>query len=88
MSNNRRVIHVTCSMHGGTPGYANLVVNKRDGHIVLDPHATGAQAPSRRSDHELRSPVGDLQHPRAAVRQDAVRPVRRIAVLRECRRRG
>ncbi|MDQ3762104.1 MAG: hypothetical protein M3460_10530 [Actinomycetota bacterium] len=39
---NRRVIPTTCSLHGGTPGFTNLVVSKRDGAIVMDPHATGA----------------------------------------------
>ncbi|MDQ3763708.1 MAG: hypothetical protein M3460_19445 [Actinomycetota bacterium] len=39
---NRRVIHASCSVHGGARGFTNLVVHKRDGQIVLDPHATGA----------------------------------------------
>jgi hypothetical protein len=38
----RLVISVTCSVHGGTPGFTNLMVSKRDGDIVLDPHVTGA----------------------------------------------
>lgn len=42
MSSNRRVIHCHCSVHGGTPGFSNLVVQKVDGSIVLSPHATGA----------------------------------------------
>ncbi|MGH3549342.1 MAG: hypothetical protein ACRDQU_14770 [Pseudonocardiaceae bacterium] len=37
----RRVILVSCTTHGGTPGFTNLVVTKRDGAIELDPHATG-----------------------------------------------
>lgn len=38
---NRRVINASCTQHGGTPGFTNLVVSKRDGEIELDPHATG-----------------------------------------------
>ncbi|MDQ3760724.1 MAG: hypothetical protein M3460_03235 [Actinomycetota bacterium] len=38
----RVVIHATCSVHGGVRNFTNLVVSKRDGNIVLDPHATGA----------------------------------------------
>ncbi len=37
----RRVIHATCSVHGGARGFTNLVVTKRDGTIELDPHVTG-----------------------------------------------
>lgn len=40
--NNRRTIPATCTTHGGTPGFTNLVVSKRDGTIVLDPHAIGS----------------------------------------------
>ena len=39
---NRRVIHATCSRHGGPLGFTNLVVSKRDGQIELDPHADGS----------------------------------------------
>jgi hypothetical protein len=38
---NRRVIHATCTKHGGGAGFTNLVVSKRDGSIELDPHVTG-----------------------------------------------
>lgn len=38
----RTVIHVTCSTHGGARGFANLVVSKRNGEIVMDPHVTGS----------------------------------------------
>jgi hypothetical protein len=38
---NRKVIHATCLVHGGCIGFTNLVVTKRDGTLVLDPHATG-----------------------------------------------
>ena len=38
----RRVMAATCRIHGGTPGFTNLVVIREagSGHIVLDPHAT------------------------------------------------
>ncbi|MDQ3765595.1 MAG: hypothetical protein M3460_30470 [Actinomycetota bacterium] len=39
---NRRVLHATCSLHGGCRGFTNLVVSQRGGEIVFDPHATGA----------------------------------------------
>jgi hypothetical protein len=40
----RRVIHATCTAagHGSGFGFTNLVVTKRGGVIVLEPHATGA----------------------------------------------
>ena len=40
----RRVIAATCRVHGGTPGFTNLVVIREadSGRIVLDPHATRA----------------------------------------------
>lgn len=38
----RKVIPASCTTHGGTPGFTNLAVSKRDGDIVLDPRATGA----------------------------------------------
>jgi hypothetical protein len=41
MAPNRRVIHVTCKVHGGPRGFTNLVATKRDGLIELDPHVTG-----------------------------------------------
>jgi hypothetical protein len=39
---NRRVIHATCTKHGGGIGFTNLVVGKREGSIELDPHVTGS----------------------------------------------
>ncbi|HEX4099427.1 MAG TPA: hypothetical protein VHY21_02630 [Pseudonocardiaceae bacterium] len=36
----RRVIHVSCSEHGGPRGFTNLVATKRDAVIELDPHVT------------------------------------------------
>jgi hypothetical protein len=39
---NRRAIPAHCTTHGGTPGFTNLVLSKRNGTIVLDPHAIGA----------------------------------------------
>ncbi|MGH3511903.1 MAG: hypothetical protein ACRDQV_12790 [Pseudonocardiaceae bacterium] len=41
-SHNRRVIHATCSTHGGGAGFTNLVVSKRGGHVELNPHAGGS----------------------------------------------
>jgi hypothetical protein len=39
----RRVIHSTCAEHPGARGFANLLVTKVDGVIVLDPHAVGCR---------------------------------------------
>jgi hypothetical protein len=39
---NRRVIHATCLMHGGSRGFTNLAGTRSDGQIVLDPHVTGS----------------------------------------------
>jgi hypothetical protein len=39
---NRRVIHTTCTKHGGAAGFTNLVVTRHDGGIELDPHVTGS----------------------------------------------
>ncbi len=39
----RRVIPVSCTVHGGAHGHTNLVVRKLDGGTIeLDPHVTGA----------------------------------------------
>lgn len=38
---NRRVIDASCTQHGGSRGFTNLVVTKCDGDIELDPHAVG-----------------------------------------------
>jgi hypothetical protein len=38
---NRRVIDVSCSVHGGARGFAPLVCTKRGDLIELDPHAIG-----------------------------------------------
>ena len=38
---NRRAIGVTCAVHRGPRGFANLVVEKQGGEIILDPHVTG-----------------------------------------------
>jgi hypothetical protein len=40
-SRNRKVIHATCTVHGGARGFTNLAVSKRGGAIELDPHVTG-----------------------------------------------
>jgi hypothetical protein len=39
---NRKAIPVTCALHQGPRGFANLVVEKQGNEIVLDPHVTGA----------------------------------------------
>ena len=40
---NRRAIPVSCALHRGPRGFANLVVERKlNGEIVLDPHVTGA----------------------------------------------
>lgn len=41
VTNGRRAIPATCTQHGGTPGFTNLLITKRDGEIELDPHVTG-----------------------------------------------
>jgi hypothetical protein len=39
---NRTAIPVTCAVHRGPRGFANLVVERKpNGDIVLDPHVTG-----------------------------------------------
>lgn len=38
---NRRAIGVSCALHRGPQGFANLVMEKRGGEIILDPHVTG-----------------------------------------------
>jgi hypothetical protein len=38
---NRRAIPVTCAVHRGPRGFANLVVEKQGDEIVLDPHVAG-----------------------------------------------
>jgi hypothetical protein len=38
----RKVIHATCTKHGGSRGFTNMVLTKRDGEIELDPHTTDA----------------------------------------------
>lgn len=39
---NRRAIPVSCGLHRGPRGFANLVVERKpNGDIVLDPHVTG-----------------------------------------------
>jgi hypothetical protein len=40
---NRKAIPVTCALHRGPRGFANLVVERKEnGDIVPDPHVTGA----------------------------------------------
>jgi hypothetical protein len=38
----RKAIPATCGLHGGSIGFTNLLVSKRDGTIVLDPHVDGS----------------------------------------------
>ncbi len=42
LRSDRKVIHATCALHRGPVGFANLVVSKRGGTIVFDPHVTGS----------------------------------------------
>jgi hypothetical protein len=39
---NRCAIPATCTTHGGTPGFTNLVVSKRGGIVLFDPHVDGS----------------------------------------------
>lgn len=38
---NRIAIPVSCSVHQGPRGFANLVVEKQGSEVVFDPHVTG-----------------------------------------------
>ncbi|MEO7193337.1 MAG: hypothetical protein ABIZ05_00700 [Pseudonocardiaceae bacterium] len=38
---NRRAIGVTCAVHKGPRGFANLVLEKQGDEIIFDPHVTG-----------------------------------------------
>lgn len=38
----RKVIRATCTKHGGSKGFTNVVMRKRGGGIELDPHVTGS----------------------------------------------
>ncbi|MGH3868525.1 MAG: hypothetical protein ACRDQ4_20865 [Pseudonocardiaceae bacterium] len=38
---NRRAIGVTCAVHRGPRGFANLVLEKQGSEIIFDPHVTG-----------------------------------------------
>ena len=38
----RRAISATCALHRGPTGFTTLMVSKRDGTIVLDPHVAGS----------------------------------------------
>jgi hypothetical protein len=41
-SGQRRTVPATCELHRGPIGFTNLLVSKRDGTIVLDPHVDGS----------------------------------------------
>jgi hypothetical protein len=41
-SRRRVVIPATCELHRTAVGFTNLLVTKRDGTIVFDPHVDGA----------------------------------------------
>ncbi|MDQ2790338.1 MAG: hypothetical protein DLM60_00775 [Pseudonocardiales bacterium] len=41
-SDRRRVIPAPCELHRAAMGFTNLLVTKRDGTIVLDPHVDGS----------------------------------------------
>jgi hypothetical protein len=38
----RKAIPATCQLHGGPANPTTLLVSKRDGTIVLDPHVAGS----------------------------------------------
>jgi hypothetical protein len=38
---NRKAIPVSCALHRGPRGFANLVAEKQGDEIILDPHVTG-----------------------------------------------
>jgi hypothetical protein len=38
----RRAISATCALHRGPRGFTTLMVSKRDGTIMLDPHIDGS----------------------------------------------
>jgi hypothetical protein len=38
----RKAIPATCQLDRGPVGYANLMVSKRDGTIILEPQVTGS----------------------------------------------
>jgi hypothetical protein len=38
----RKVIHATCTKHGGARGFTNVVLTKHGSEIELDPHVTGS----------------------------------------------
>lgn len=37
----RRVVPATCSVHGGTKGFTNVVLVRSTNGLTVDPHATG-----------------------------------------------
>jgi hypothetical protein len=39
---NRKAIPVTCALHQGPRGFANLVMERQGCDIIFDPHVTGA----------------------------------------------
>lgn len=41
-SGRRKMIPASCELHRGPIGFTNLLVSKRDGTIVLDPHVDGS----------------------------------------------
>jgi hypothetical protein len=43
-SRSRKAIPATCTRHGGSRGFTNLVASKRDGVIELDPHVLRHEA--------------------------------------------
>ncbi|MGH3832938.1 MAG: hypothetical protein ACRDRS_21280 [Pseudonocardiaceae bacterium] len=38
---NRRMVGVTCAVHKGPRGFANLAQEKQGGEIIFDSHVTG-----------------------------------------------
>lgn len=43
-NHHRKAIPETCQLHRGPVSFTNLMVSKRDGTSVLDPHITGSCA--------------------------------------------
>ena len=58
---NRRVIDITCTVHGGARGFTPLVCTKRGDLIELNPHATNGcvMLLNEKADSELFDTLGE-----------------------------